>query len=527
MQLARLLRTVRHLRPIQIIDRIRRRLSWRRPAEGPASAVRAIRTTLPAFVSRHSGWDGGDNFCLLGRKHTITSAVDWNAADAPKLWLYHLHYFEDLVRADANVWRDRHALLIRRWIAENPPVGGNGWEPYPIALRSVLWIKWALAGGNLDTAMRDSLALQLRHLENNLEFHLLGNHLWADAKALLCAGLYFEGAEADRWYRRGLGLLETERKEQILADGGHFELSPVYHCLILEDMLDLIALTRCYGRPLDMQWEESAKKMLGWLAVMTRPDGHVVAWNDAATNAAPKPAMLFDYAARLGIVSPQRSAGLNHLETSGYVRADHGHFTLWFDAGPIGPDYIPGHAHADTLNIEIFGGERAVVVDTGTSTYALGDKRAYERGTTAHNTVVIDGSNSSEVWAGFRVGRRARPIDVMIDPQQLTAAHDGYCHIGAVHRRTIDLTAHAKIIICDHIERQHAGTAIAYFHLAPELRPQLDRETVKTEAATFNFTGAASVEVQPCEIAEGFNILKPSLCIAVTFDRDLITIITP
>ena len=33
-------------------------------------------------------------------------------------------------------------------------------------------------------------------------------------------------------------------KEQILKDGGHFERSPMYHSIVLEDILDLVNVIR-------------------------------------------------------------------------------------------------------------------------------------------------------------------------------------------------------------------------------------------------------------------------------------------
>ena len=83
-------------------------------------------------------------------------------------------------------------------------------------------------------------------LEKRIESHLLGNHLFANAKALVFAGTYFSGAEADRWLNRGISILEREIPEQILLDGGHFELSTMYHALIFEDLLDLCNLLKCY-----------------------------------------------------------------------------------------------------------------------------------------------------------------------------------------------------------------------------------------------------------------------------------------
>ena len=71
------------------------------------------------------------------------------------------------------------------------------------------------------------------------EYHLLGNHLFENFKALCFAGLYFKSKESGKWFNKGLRGLKEQVKEQILQDGGHFELSPMYHCIILEGMLDL------------------------------------------------------------------------------------------------------------------------------------------------------------------------------------------------------------------------------------------------------------------------------------------------
>ena len=83
---------------------------------------------------------------------------------------------------------------------------------------------------------------------------LLGNHLFENAKALIFAGCFFEGAPADAWFECGAQVLGKELGEQILPDGGYFELSPMYHSIILEDILDLLSLQQAYpGRPLAEQ----------------------------------------------------------------------------------------------------------------------------------------------------------------------------------------------------------------------------------------------------------------------------------
>lgn len=185
-------------------------------------------------------------FRFLNVENEISRSGDWNSPKVFKLWLYNLHYFDDLNADGAASRFEWHRGLITRWIAENPPGIGTGWEPYPLSLRLVNWVKWLLAGNALGEDMRQSLALQARFLTQRLERHLLGNHLFANAKALVFAGCYFAGDEADSWLRLGMAILNHEIPEQILGDGGHFERSTMYHALALEDMLDLINVTQCF-----------------------------------------------------------------------------------------------------------------------------------------------------------------------------------------------------------------------------------------------------------------------------------------
>jgi uncharacterized heparinase superfamily protein len=168
-------------------------------------------------------------FRFIGHEGSLDGPADWNNPAHAKLWLYNLHYFDDLRAGGSEQRTEWHRDLIERWRRENPPAAGSGWEPYPLSLRIVNWIAWALADHPLDEATLQSLAVQVRHLRATLEFHLLGNHLFANAKALVFAGCFFSGLEADRWLKSGLDLLDGELREQILDDGGHFELSPMYH----------------------------------------------------------------------------------------------------------------------------------------------------------------------------------------------------------------------------------------------------------------------------------------------------------
>jgi uncharacterized heparinase superfamily protein len=80
------------------------------------------------------------------------------------------------------------------------------------------------------------------------------------------------------------------------------------------------------------------------------------------------------------------------------------------DAGPPSATYNTAHAHCDLLSYELWLRGRPLFVDSGVHGYD-GDKfREYARSTRAHNTVVFDGREQSEVWATFRMGARARVL---------------------------------------------------------------------------------------------------------------------
>ena len=146
-------------------------------------------------------------FRFLNEGHECDFPAAWNREEWGKLWLYNLHYF-DCLAGDGR--RKQQAELIGRWIADNPPGHGNGWEPYPLSLRIVNWIKWFLASGELAGEALESLAVQVRYLRKKLEFHLLGNHLFANGKTLIFAGLFFVGNEAEGWLAKGLAILRRE-----------------------------------------------------------------------------------------------------------------------------------------------------------------------------------------------------------------------------------------------------------------------------------------------------------------------------
>ena len=475
--LARLVRTVRYMRTGQIVNRIARRFKSLPPTDGAAPPLRMPQSVWRNCPGRLPSMLSPERFRFIGQESELRDAAGWNRPDAAKLWLYNLHYFDDLRAEGATGRLAWHRDLLARWILENPPVAGNGWEPYPASLRIVNWIAWALAGNDLDPAARQSLAAQVRVLGAMLEYHLLGNHLLANAKALVFAGCFFSGEEADSWLRAGLDLLETELAEQILDDGAHFELSPMYHGVVLEDVLDLIQLSELFPAEVGATgqlWQTIATRMLAWLDAMSHPDGEISFFNDAAFGIARTRQELSVYGAMFSVAPPRDTSALRWLAPSGYVRLQSGPFSAVFDAAEIGPSYLPGHGHADVLSLEVSVDGKRLLTNGGTSSYEIGPVRAGERSTAAHATLEVDGQNSSEVWSSFRVGRRAHPFDVAAteegDVLSASASHDGYRWLSGqpVHRRRV-VVSHTSAAVHDGLSGGGDHTVIARFPLHPSV----------------------------------------------------------
>ncbi len=470
--------TLRHLKFSQFYERLKFNLYHPTPSLNPPPFLRPSYGYWVKPLSAACSLIGPKEFIFFGFRGSL-EVFGWHGSGREKLWRYNQHYFNDLnaqASADRYEW---HIAILKDWIKKNPPSFGVGWEPYPTSLRIVNWIKWSLAENILPTECIRSLAIQVRFLTKRLEYHLLGNHLLANAKALIFAGLFFQGKEADDWLQKGVKILKSELAEQILEDGGHFELSPMYHAIILEDLLDLINASRLWPKSINssvvLEWEIVAAKMLRWLEMMIHPDGEISFFNDAAFGIAAKPLDLFFYAHTLGLdfqeEKDESPLTINVMKNSGYIKLKSlNDCTAILDVAHVGPDYIPGHAHADSLSFELSLYGRRVIVNGGTSVYELGAQRLRERQTAAHSTVEVNGISSSEVWSGFRVAQRAKPFGLHIEKTHkelyVSCSHNGYARLkgSPVHHRKWRLAENSLTITDQIIGGDYQSIARFIFH---------------------------------------------------------------
>ncbi|MEA1927582.1 MAG: alginate lyase family protein, partial [Candidatus Auribacterota bacterium] len=310
----------------------------------------------------------------------------------------------------------------------------------------------------------------------NLEVHLLGNHYFENGVALALAGSCFKGPDADRWYRAGKNIVTPEVREQILSDGMHFERSPMYH---LRFVYTLLLLMRFGREDLRETLRGAAGSMFSALQYLIHPDGGIALFNDSAFGIYNQPADLIDLweneTGRSIEEDNTLPVGNWALPEAGYYgfRDGDGNYLIC-DAGPIGPDYLPGHAHGDIFSFELSLKGKRVIVDSGVYEYKEGRMRDYCRSTRAHNTVGIASQDQCEFWGAFRVARRGHPRDIVWQPSAdgfvLSGRHDGYRRLagGPTHYRKFIWRAPGSLEVRDRVESRRPVEAISRIHLHPD-----------------------------------------------------------
>lgn len=452
-------------------------------------------------------------------------------ARKPLLWQFHFGYHDYLLailesRDNATTATDVLEFL-QDWSTAFPlhATGArtSAWHPYVLSIRIESWVRldaMLTARGVTEVdprlrLLRNGVERMTRVLLRNLEKGTMANHLLRNVKALVFAGLYLDRRTGARARHIGLRLLDRELAEQVLDDGAHFERSPMYHVSVMNDVLDMAEAMLLCGTSIPARLATAAARMTTFLDRMRHPDGEIPFFNDStgsfflrtqevlergvnlgaeispnavrtyppaadassrgpsSRSARPGDHPPGDGARPTGAVDPARSSGLLVAETR---RA-----WLVMDAGLVGPDYQPGHAHCDTLAFEMSIDGTRVLTDTGVYHYRESHERAYSRSTAAHNTIEIDGVEQSEVWKSFRVGRRARTDDIGQETRAgvhiLRGTHDGYTRLraGLLHERAM-LLAPDWLLILDWLHGRGTHRWRGFLHLHPEVSPRAEAD---------------------------------------------------
>ncbi len=467
----------------------------------------------------HNSYSPVDNtFTFLNLPYKFKNSIDWNYSQLGKLWTYNLNYFDFLNQENIGV--NQGVFLIEDFLKNNA-VLKDGKESYTISLRGINWIKFLSKNQIYDAKINQELYNHYQILSKNIEYHLLGNHVLENGFSLLFGAYYFKDTYL---FKKSKLILETELKEQILGDGAHFELSPMYQLILLHRLLDcikLIQLNNWKGEELLDFLQMSAERMLSWLEAVTYDNGNIPMVNDSTYNIAFTSNQLYKYAKELNLEWKK-----GKLSDSGYRKLKKDNFELFVDVGDVGPDYQPAHAHSDTFNFELYKNDEPIVVDVGVSTYEKNEIRQQERSTESHNTVKIGNQNQTKVWGGFRVAERAKVKILKDDFNAVKASHNGYKKLGILHSREFEIED-KKIIIQDSLSNKYEGEQMAFLHFHPHIKKIniLDNKlNIEDHQISFSFEkGFYKIEEDNYNYSWGFNKTEKAKKFTIFFKQELTT----
>jgi hypothetical protein len=390
-------------------------------------------------------------------------------------------------------YADEIITQLNSWMDQNPPGWGVNWAgPLELGIRVCAWC-WAIEAlritGFLSSKLLGrclaSIDQQISLMDRYLEDYLTRNtHLAGEAVALAWAGMHFPFLRSSHaWKEKGLALLERELQRQVLPNGMHYERSVYYHNYMLDMGLSVYLLGCNNGVRFSAGWEKQLRKMHQWLfeiapAGERLPDvndadggvaflwteEHLLGYRDRLALGAAvfhnplwKTAASEEIDALLFHCSPEQIESYRTMkpegaapsflagEEWGIVRRDAGPLPVWWmmDYGPLGVGRA-GHGHADALQVLFSAGQQQVLIDPGTFQYNASQKwRDAFRGTSAHNTLMVDSLHQAEPqglfgWSGQADGRLMEAFE--LDPfAVMSARHDGYQRLepALLHQRTV------------------------------------------------------------------------------------------
>jgi uncharacterized heparinase superfamily protein len=451
-------------------------------------------------------------------------AVDWDfAPEKNRSWSWDLnrhrffltlgtayHYTQD------TVYLDRLIALWHNWMRHNPAGKGRNWQsPFEVAARlrnwvwayflvaaspeaSPLFLRWAWSG----------LSQHAAFLAGHLEYHWPNNHLLLEALSLCEFAVIFKGCGEERYLPLASRVLEEQVQRQVLADGVHGELCPMYHEIAAHELNAFARLCRRLQHPLPATMEERIRAMRRFSVALRRSDGSFPLLGDSSC---PDTCLRFDAGEpggnlaywlppdeNLPAVTTPSPLFLDLFTEAGYgiMRNSVTDTHLTFDFGPFSRCAAANHGHADALSFELHAASRPWIVDSGFF-YPWKDAAvwgSYFRSTAAHNTLLIDGKEQSELSQHWDIGRRAqaRLAGYRSNSEEVTICGEvePYWSGGeVVHRREVALNQTGEVTVRDVVlrgsllEKHVSGTDVPgtrgyrlqwFFHFVADLRVEQD-----------------------------------------------------
>lgn len=444
-------------------------------------------------------------------------------------------------------------MLLESWFEQCPyPLGPNWTSSLEHGVRLMNWsFAWRLLGGEQCSLFEgeeggafrrrwfDSIYQHAHFIHGHFSrFSSANNHLLGELAGLYLAGCTWPcWSDLVQWKAAARAEFEREALVQNFGDGVNREQATWYH----HEVADMMLIVGLYNRNDDVAFGSGYWKrlesMLEFIAALMNASGEVPMIGDAddavMVHLVPDPrahvyrsllatgAVLFsrpDFRHKAGSLDDKtlwllgdeaRSAfaSLQEPASPRVARTDFpegGYFVLGealgtadevhlvADVGPLGYLAIAAHGHADALSCVLSVGGEAMLIDPGTFAYHTQKKwRDYFRGTSAHNTVRVDGLDQSVAGGNFLWTRHtnARVVERFSDAamDRLRGEHDGYARLSdpvAVSREWVYHKGARRFEITDRLVCKDSHEVEIFWHLDPACEVQLGPGEASIRSAT-------------------------------------------
>ena len=263
---------------------------------------------------------------------------------------------------------------------------------------------------------------------------------------------------------------------------------------------------------------------------LTHGSTEIPFFNDSANNIAPKTEKIISYAKKLEVYkSSHTKKPIEVFNDSGFYIGYTSNFKLIFKVGSIKSNYQPGHSHADSLSFELSAGNTKIFTNSGISHYAYDDDRLFQRSSKAHNNVVIDNEDSSEVWGSFRVGKRAKILHKNYKLNEdnnlieFSASHDGFSKF--LNRRVINREIkidNNNFYLSDTINGGF-NSAFSYIYLHPSVKVSEELEKLVLFGKDFKIsldTSGIDYEIKDSLYYPEFGVVQNNKLLKIRFERN-------
>jgi uncharacterized heparinase superfamily protein len=428
------------------------------------------------------------------------------------------------------------ARHLMNWIRTNKPYNGINWNSgIELALRSIsiCFLTTLLPQAFQEEEKKEILACLFAHgywlHRFPSKYSSANNHLVAEGASLYLLGLALPSHPISRhWHRMGKRILSQQVHKQIYPDGIGVEQSPTYTAFSLEMFLFCAWAGNAGADAFGAKFSERLALAASALRAFVDQNGHYPRIGDddegrvlfadfheplylqsmlaAVASICQKPDVAPPVAVNdlrsvvFGVAAPTvLTPGIRIFPHGGYsVVRDVCHnqeVLLAFDHGKLGYLSIAAHGHADALALWLHYGGRPLLVDAGTYLYHAGREwRDHFRSTSAHNTLTLNGQNSSTISGAFNWSQKAKARLTgycdNLGAWQLSGEHTGYKgRFGVVHQRKIHKESGDSIRIEDKItsRKQREYPVEIGFLLAPDLiaEPQNGSLLVRDDARAY------------------------------------------